>query len=214
MKETSLQKSTEILTAEQQAVENFQMLLNAFPNKQEIKVNNMANNSQYLPISVIESLLDTHYAGLWNAVNFRWEVIANEVVGSIDLSVFHPVAKVWITRTGIGATMIQVAKDKPLTMEFKIKNTLVKDFPHLKSECIKNAAKSLGVRFGRSLNRGGNDEYLYLSSIVEQTTDGADEAFTLLETAKTDQYEILKSKIMRATPSNMKLIIEHLKKLQ
>jgi hypothetical protein len=43
---------------------------------------------------------------------------------------------------------------KPSDVDAKIKNTLVKDFPHLKAECIKNAAKSLGKYFGRDLNRG------------------------------------------------------------
>ena len=214
-----LQRINEIQSAEQQTLENFQMLLNAFPNKEEIKINDKitlpdGSHPKYLPISVIESLLDTHFSGLWNAVNFRWEVISNEVVGSIDLKVFHPIAKIWITRTGTAAAMIMTTKNLPATVENKIKNTLVKDFPHLKSECIKNAAKSLGVRFGRSLNRGKDDEYVYLSSIVEQTAEGAEEAIALLNTAVTDQYDILKSKIQRATPANMRQLIDYLRKLQ
>ena len=196
------------------SLEGFQKLLNAFPDKTDVRVNAMANNSQYIPISVIESILDTYYSGLWQTVNFRYSVVANEIIGSIDLQVFHPVAKVWITRTGTASAMIQTVKDKPATVENKIKNTLVKDFPHLKSECIKNAAKSLGVRFGRALNRGKDDEYQYLTSIVEQTVDGVTDAYALLETAVGIDIENVRRKIERSTPKNINLIIDYLKNHQ
>ena len=110
--------------------------------------------------------------------------------------------------------MIQTVRDKEVIIENKIKNTLVKDFPHLKSECIKNAAKSLGVRFGRALNRGKDDEYQYLTSIVEQTVDGVTDAYALLETAVGIDVENVRRKIERSTPKNINLIIEYLKNHQ
>ena len=185
----------------QESIEKFQMMLNQYPDKSEVLTNAQARNAKYLPIAVIERLLDENFSGLWQTNNFRWEVIANEVVGSIDLQVFHPTAKVWLTRTGAASAMIQIEKDMPLTVGHKIKNTLVKDFPHLKTECLKNAAKSLGVRFGRSLNRGELEDYTYLSENVGTLSEIGERAWALLNTAKVSDAERAKieKRINRST---------------
>jgi hypothetical protein len=55
----------------------------------------------------------------------------------------------------------------------KIKNTLGKDYSKLESMCLKKAAKTLGKRFGRDLNRKHEDEYeeIYTNEeIVESLT--------------------------------------------
>jgi hypothetical protein len=145
---------------------DFQRLLHSQP--ENIKINKMANNAKYLPIGEVEKTLDELYSGLWQTTDFHFQVIANEIVGSIYLQVFHPVARVWITRTGAASTMILTIKDKPANVDNKIKNTLVKDFPHLKAECIKNAARSLGVKFGRDLNR---QEVSDFTDITEHAKD-------------------------------------------
>ena len=150
---------------------NFQKLLNETPDNNNVKINKMANNSKYLPINLIERKLDEFYSGLWQTKNFQTEVIANEIAGSIELLVFNPLAKEWITRTGTGAVMIQTSKGQPATVENKIKNTLVKDYPHLKAECIKNAAKSLGVIFGRNLNRDDDNNFESLAEKVENKAE-------------------------------------------
>lgn len=149
-------------------------ILNQPPNSKVVAINAHANNSKYIPVGEIEMQLDELFCGLWQTRDFKWAVIANEVVCSIDLWVFHPILKEWIVRTGVGAAMIQqegYKKDeegnfitsnskkikinpRPSDVDFKIKNTLVKDFPHAKAEALKNAAKSLGKYFGRDLNRG------------------------------------------------------------
>ncbi len=185
----------------QESIEAFQMMLNQYPDKAEIQVNTQARNAKYLPIAVIERLLDENYSGLWQTANFRWEVIANEVVGSIDLQVFHPTAKIWITRTGAASAMIQTQKGQPIAVEHKHPNTLVKDFPHLKTECLKNAAKSLGVRFGRSLNRGEFEDYNYLSNTVGELSEKQQQAWDLLSRVTiTDQERTkIEKRINRST---------------
>jgi hypothetical protein len=141
------------------------------PTKEEIQVNSFANDSKFLPIGVIESKLDLIYSGLWQTDDFHYQVVVNEIVGSIKLKVFIAGAG-WITRIGTGAVMIQQTSKSAITdINAKIKNTLQKDMPHLKSECIKNASKSLGVSFGRSLNRDVNGSltvYYSDSSILEE----------------------------------------------
>lgn len=126
---------------------------NAEPDRDAVKVNRMANNSAYLPISHIENLLDKYFFGLWSTDEFKWENIANELVGSITLRVRHPLTGEVITRTGVGGVQIRVNKETGK----KVTNALVADVPHLKAECIKNAAKSIGKVFGRDLGRKSED---------------------------------------------------------
>jgi hypothetical protein len=147
-------------------VETLQMFLNSPPEK--VKINTLANNSKYVPIDEIERQLDTLFLGLWQTENFKYQVVANEIIGNITLKVFHPFAKTWISREGAGSVMIMVGKDQKAVIENKIKNTLVSGFPKLKTECIKNAAKSLGTIFGRNLNRKETSNPVKFSEKLEQ----------------------------------------------
>ena len=135
-------------------------LLGKKPDAKHISKNRQANNSQYLSIGYIESQLDTIYKGLWSLENFKEKVILNEVIGSLELRVFHPIAGMWLTRVGCASVPIQLDQGAAITdTSKKKKNALVKNFPSLKAECVKNAAKSLGLAFGRDLNRKHNGEY-------------------------------------------------------
>lgn len=111
-------------------------------------------NVNYIPISIIEKYLDEIFTGLWQTKNFRYQVIVNEIAGSIDLEVFQPNAGIWITRQGAASVQIRQLKATKITdINAKIKDAITMDLPHLKSACIKNAAASLGERFGRNINR-------------------------------------------------------------
>lgn len=148
--------------------EKLNVLINQAPPQENVKLNKAANNSKYLPISFVEMKLDELFFGLWQLRNFQYSVIANEIVGVIELGVFHPVLNDWIWRTGTAAAMIQQRKGSDITdISAKHKNTLVKDFPHLKAECMKNAARSLGKAFGRDLNRDFTDTYTPASTEME-----------------------------------------------
>lgn len=115
-------------------------------------------------ISHVEMTLDEYFFGLWSTENFKWSVIQNEVVGSLDLVVCHPVNGMMIRRTGAASIIIQVDKvpdglkgkernEWALNASNKKSNALDMGFPKLKAECLKNAAQSLGKIFGRDLNR-------------------------------------------------------------
>lgn len=140
-------------------LQNVSKLLNKLPVKDSIKENPFANKSQYIPISFVEMQLDEVFFGLWQTRNFKSKVVVNEIIGELELGVFHPIANEWIWRTGVASTPIQVQSGQQLSPENKIKNTLVKDYPHMKAECLKNAARSLGKYFGRDLNRKFEDQY-------------------------------------------------------
>jgi hypothetical protein len=154
-------------------IEGFQKHLQVDPPKNELQINKFAKNSQYLPISFVQMKLDEMFYGLWSTKNFSYSVVANEILGVIELEFFHPVAKMMITRTGTASVMIQMKSEEnggrgDITyVADKITNTLVKDFPHLLSECTKCAAKTIAKMFGRDLNREFIDSYQPQSNIYE-----------------------------------------------
>lgn len=149
----------------QTACEAFQRKLNEAPPANEIQTNEAAGGSQYLPISFVQMKLDELYYGLWESEITHVQVVANEIIGYGYLEVTHPVTGGKIRRAGAAAVMVQMKSEKAggtgriSDVENKIKNTLVKDFPHLKAEIEKSAAKSLGKIFGRDLNRKHVDNY-------------------------------------------------------
>jgi len=166
-------------------LQNFTQKLNAQP-KPESLGETPDKKGKTILISHIETTLDEYYFGLWETVNFRWEQIGNEVVGAIDLRVFHPVAGVWITRQGAASIVIMVDRAPEgvsqqernlwaLDMQNKKSNALDMGFPKLKAECLKNAANNLGTLFGRDINRKEKDRDVFtpLFRIKPQPTTDA-----------------------------------------
>lgn len=175
------------------AQEEFMKKLNTAPPANEVKVNKAAGNSNYLPISFVQMKLDEIFIGLWSFEMDRVQVVANEIIGYGTLTVVNPVFLVEIKRSGSAAVMIQMAKDSDVTdYSKKLKNTLVKDFPHLQAECLKSAAKTLGKVFGRDLNRQFTDDYTpeYTSEI--QRSQIPDEVKQMMTKAQnTDELVII-----------------------
>ena len=147
----------------------FLNVLNQNPDPQQIKINAFANNSRYLPIEYLESQLDIVFGGLWQlkhvgGVNF----VGNSISVDVELRVFHPIAKIWLTRAGSGAVQIQLDPNgfaKPKSVEKATGAAL--------SMAEKNAIKKLGGLFGKYLNRGGDEvaeyySFMYSTKIVNQ----------------------------------------------
>jgi len=159
-------------------LQNFTQKIHAQP-KPESLGETPDKRAKTILISHIETTLDEYYFGLWETTNFRWTQIGNEVVGAIDLRVFHPVAGIWITRQGAASIVIMVDRAPDgmtgneknlwaLDMQNKKSNALDMGFPKLKSECLKNAANSLGTLFGRDINRKEKDRDNY-TPLVKKT---------------------------------------------
>lgn len=199
METTNEQQGLQVTNKEEQALQNattnedvrlrlqnFTQKLNAQPKPESIG-STPDGRAKTIKISHIETTLDEYFFGMWTTENFRWSQIGNEVVGSIDLKVLHPVAGVWITRQGAASIIIMVdkapdnitGKDKnlwALDMQNKKSNALDMGFPKLKAECLKNAANSFGSMFGRDLNRKEQDRDTYtplFRTKPQPTTDGA-----------------------------------------
>jgi hypothetical protein len=176
-----------------ESLEQFTKRLNVQPDESEIQINRLANNSRYLPISFTETKLDEVFAGLWSFELKTYQVVANEIIATGVLEVFHPVAKMWLRRSGTAAVMIQQVSiknggsGKISNIDDKIKNTLVKDFPHLESEVLKSAAKKFGKIFGRDLNRAFEDTYSPIYTEESTGNEGLSQAIDAFSRAVTDE---------------------------
>lgn len=199
-----------ISTPHRKSIEAFQALINREPAAGIVRINKMAGNSKYLPIAEVERLLDEFFPG-WTTTAFTWQVIANELVGSLELVVHHPTTGAEMRRVGAAAVMIQTRSGQPQVVENKIINTLSRDMPHLKAECLKNAAKSLGAIFGRNLNREAED-YEPLTEQVAQLEADVQRALELLKTAKVsdDTRDKIVRRIRKANPRELARAIEFL----
>lgn len=175
-------------------LQNFTQRLNREPDSNELG-STPDGKAKTLPISFIEMTLDELFFGQWSTENFKWSAITNEVQGSIDLVVTHPITGQQIRRTGAASIIITVDKAPEgltgpdrnkwaMNPENKKSNALDLGFPKLKAECLKNAAQSLGKIFGRDLNRKEKDTFKQtliaipdqaLKAAIERVEKGANE---------------------------------------
>lgn len=152
-------------------LQKFLLLLNREPTSESID-KTPDGKARTVTISHIEMTLDEIYFGLWSTENFKWSGIANEVQGSLELVLIHPITGREVRRTGTGSVIIMVDKAPDniqgqeknrwaLNPDNKKPNALDMAFPKLKAECLKNAAQSLGKLFGRDINRKPNNVDIY-----------------------------------------------------
>ena len=128
-------------------LEEFMQKLNKKP--KSVKQNPYAQNAKYVPIEVVEALLDSIYSGNW-----QWEITSAKLEGNSYivvgvLSVLNPITKTWLKRSGIGAVPIEISKD---TGQVSSK-AMHKNVPAASAFARRNAAQTLGESFGRNLNR-------------------------------------------------------------
>ncbi len=95
-----------------EALQKFQQMLNATPDKEGIE-KTPDGKAVTLVVSHVETTLDEMFFGHWRTENFKWERIANEIVGSLDLVVIHPITGYELRRTGAGSIVIMVDKVPP-----------------------------------------------------------------------------------------------------
>jgi len=135
-------------------LQDFQAKLNREPNADDLD-KTPDGKARTLPISFVEMTLDEIFLGQWETSEPKFQQVFNEVVGSLVLTVWHPITGRAIRRVGFASIVITQDKDAQIS-EF---NTLDMAFPKLKAECTKNAAQTLGKIFGRDLNRKKTDTY-------------------------------------------------------
>ena len=150
-------------------LQKFTQRLNAEPDPLSVE-QTPDRKASTVVISHIETTLDELFFGQWRTEGFKWSPVANEIQGSLELVCIHPVTGFEIRRTGAASIVIMVDRAPEnlagqernqwaLNPSNKKPNALDMAFPKLKSECLKNAAQSLGKVFGRDLNRKNKDVY-------------------------------------------------------
>lgn len=111
------------------------------------------NGVKYIPIGFIENML-TQLFTLWRVELLDYKVVFNSLAVSIRLHYYHPNENQWLYQDGIGAVDVQVEKGCSPADLSKIKHGAIqKGLPAAMNYAVKNAAKRLGVLFGRDLNR-------------------------------------------------------------
>ena len=147
---------------------------------------------EYVPIGSLEAGLDKLFFGLWSwQITFPQTTIRNEIISYGRLTFFHPVAKVWLHRDGVGASQVRFKQNSDFTdIKNKIQTALQMDSPHADAKAFKNACQKIGKIFGRGLRRDYTEDYeeLIPSGKPDKKKKNADSK--LLEQFKTevDQY--------------------------
>jgi len=163
-------------------LQRFMEVLNAEVEAEKLQAHPIVKNCKYLPISHMEMALDELFFGQWSTGEFKWQVVSNEIIGSLELSVLHPLSENWLKR--VGATAIQIMVDSipeatkkkmtrqeinawAVSIDNKKPGALTNGgFSKLKAECFKNACLSLGRYLGRDVNREHTAED-YLGTIKD-----------------------------------------------
>lgn len=162
------QELANLSTSNLSAIEQFTKILNTDPPASSLK-KTPDGRADTMPISFVEAKLDEVYLRQWGAEDIHVQQLANEVLIWLTLWVIDPQTKERITRPGFAAVQITVDKVPEdlagsgrnawaLDMANKKPNAMYLAFPKGKSLAIKNAAQSLGIIFGRNLNRKHEDE--------------------------------------------------------
>jgi len=133
--------------------DQFNLLMNQAPEPKWIKQNPFAGNSNYIPIGILETLLQRIFK------EFRVEVMRegtmfNAVYVTIRLHYLNPVSGDWSFHDGVGSAQIQTKKDcSPADLASINNNAVMMALPMAKSYAIKDACDHFGKLFGRDLNR-------------------------------------------------------------
>lgn len=146
----------------------FQERLNLAPNSNEVikgRKPPKKQQLQYIPISILESKMDSFFAGRWTSEVTGTLVVGNELVVTMKVSYYHPKFNEWHHRSGIGASMVRQRKDSAISdVDGKLKNALEMDAPNAKSKAFKNAVKSIGKAFGRDLMREVQGDFINIEA--------------------------------------------------
>lgn len=133
------------------------------------EIRNNSDGSQFIPIAIVESLLTELTNGDWSTSHFNYSVHVYGttllITASVELDVTYEAVVLhgdYIYRKMVGATTFTDSKHGS-NLDFAATAL---------SECIKNAAKKLGPRFGKNLNgRAGDLAASTADTTVKPTMD-------------------------------------------
>lgn len=139
---------------------------NVSPPKEWVSKHKLTKND-YIPISVIEQLLDLFFP-LWEIEVVNYNVILNSITVHIRLKVKYPDGSIRVV-DGLGAAPIQQESGSEINDTSSVKKTAIQiSLPIAKSFALKDAADHLGKIFGRDLSR---EFQLNLTEKMEKITN-------------------------------------------
>lgn len=209
-----LYKATDIATLFKH--DQFNLLMNQAPEPKWILENKFAGNSKYIPIGILETLLQRIFK------EFKVEVMRegqlfNSVYVTIRLHYLNPVSGEWSYHDGVGSAQIQTkAGASPADLASINNNAVMMALPMAKSYAIKDACDHFGKLFGRDLNR---KEVMGFGVDKNLDPDAKySELFELFEKLKTvipsNEFENCRVVVDDKIKTSYDKIIRYLKKLE
>lgn len=133
--------------------DQFNYLVNQEPKAEWIKENKYAGNSKYLPIGIVETLLQKIFKSYKIEV-LREGVMFNAVYVTVRLHYLNLMNNEWTFNDGLGAVQLQTKQGtSPADLQNINNNAVMMALPMAKSYAIKDAAENIGKIFGRDINR-------------------------------------------------------------
>jgi len=133
--------------------DQFNLLMNQQPEPKWVLENKYAGNSKYIPIGILETLLQRIFKEFKVEV-MREGTMFNSVYVTIRLHYLHPISNQWSYHDGVGSAQIQTkAGASPADLSSINNNAVMMALPMAKSYAIKDACDHFGKLFGRDLNR-------------------------------------------------------------
>ena len=149
-------------------IDKYNWLLNQDPPNEFVRENEYANNSNYIPIGITESMLQRIFQ-VFKIEVLGYSQLFNAVSCSVRVHYLHPILNEWYFHDGVGAQQVQLNKNESASNLSAINNNAVQmALPSAKSYAIKDACDHLGRIFGRDINRADrhlNICYLYDSEL-------------------------------------------------
>jgi len=133
--------------------DQFNALANMQPKKEWVRINKYANNSPYMPIGIVETLMQKVFK------KFKVEVLNtstmfNAVCVTVRVHYWNGVDDTWSFHDGVGAMQIQTKSGaSPADLQSINNNAVMMALPAAKSYAIKDACEHIGALFGRDLSR-------------------------------------------------------------
>lgn len=133
--------------------DQFNLLMSQPPKTEWIKTNAYAGNSKYIPIGVVETLIQRIFK------EYRIEILRegqmfNAVYAVVRVHYLHPVTSEWTYMDGLGSDQIQTkAGASAADLQSISNNAVAMSLPKAVSYAIRDAMEHVGPLFGRDLNR-------------------------------------------------------------
>lgn len=153
--------------------DKFNYLVNQNPKEEWIGVNGQANNSKYIPIGIVETLLQKLFKQHKIEV-LNTQTMFNAIAVTVRVHFWSGIDNQWHFHDGVGAVELQTKKDTGvLKPDFSNLNRMavMMALPMAKSYAIKDACEHIGRIFGRDLNRKDTLEYLEDVSLSSKWKD-------------------------------------------